>query len=163
MFQHLLVALDMSSMADDVFTKALSFAKINQAKLFLVHIISAEEDNSPLPIPPDIGEFYPAAHNELTLEAWQEQWNDYIQDGLAMLTSYQQKAIAENVQVDQCQCQGSPARTICKLAKEHDCDLIVIGRRGRTGLAEMLLGSVSNYVLHHAPCSVLTIHASPQK
>ncbi len=38
-------------------------------------------------------------------------------------------------------------------------DLIVLGRRGRTGLAEALLGSVSNYVLHHAPCSVLVVQA----
>jgi len=35
--------------------------------------------------------------------------------------------------------------------------VIMIGRHGRTGLAEFFLGSVSNYVMHHAPCSVLTI------
>lgn len=160
MFQNILVALDMSPMADDVFDKALSLAQTHQGKLFLLHVISGEEDNSPLPIPPDIGELYPAAHNELTLEAWQKQWNDYITQGLAMLTSYQTKAIAENIQADYHQCQGSPARIICQLAKEHDSDLIVIGHRGRTGISEMLLGSVSNYVLHHAPCSVLTIQKS---
>lgn len=33
-----------------------------------------------------------------------------------------------------------------------------IDRHGRSGLSELLLGSVSNYVVHHAPCSVLTIH-----
>jgi nucleotide-binding universal stress UspA family protein len=32
-----------------------------------------------------------------------------------------------------------------------------MGRRGRTGLSELFLGSVSNYVTHHAPCSVLTL------
>ncbi len=36
-------------------------------------------------------------------------------------------------------------------------DLIVVGRRGRSGLSELILGSASNYVLHHAPCSVLTL------
>ncbi|MGC1393382.1 MAG: universal stress protein [Coleofasciculaceae cyanobacterium] len=35
--------------------------------------------------------------------------------------------------------------------------MVVVGRRGRTGLAEAFLGSVSNYVVHHAPCSVLVI------
>jgi len=29
---------------------------------------------------------------------------------------------------------------------------------GRTGLRELFLGSVSNYVLHHAPCSVMVVH-----
>lgn len=46
---------------------------------------------------------------------------------------------------------------ICELARNWNADLIILGRRGRTGLSELLLGSVSNYVLHHAPCSVLTV------
>lgn len=160
MFQQILVALDMSVMAKDVFEKALSVAQIHQSKLFLVHVISGEEDNSPLAIPTDIMELYPAAHNELTLETWQRQWSNYIKDGIAMLTSYQEKATKANIEADYYQCQGSPARTICELAKEYNCDLIVIGRRGRSGISEMFLGSVSNYVLHHAPCSVLTIQKS---
>ncbi|MDB9482953.1 universal stress protein, partial [Dolichospermum circinale CS-537/05] len=36
--------------------------------------------------------------------------------------------------------------------------LIMMGRRGRSGLAEFFLGSQSNYVLHHAPCSVQIVH-----
>ena len=52
---------------------------------------------------------------------------------------------------------GDAGSAICDLAKGWEADLIVIGRRGRTGLSELLLGSVSNYVLHHAPCSVLVI------
>ncbi|NEO28803.1 MAG: universal stress protein, partial [Kamptonema sp. SIO4C4] len=34
---------------------------------------------------------------------------------------------------------------------------VIIGRRGRVGLSEILLGSVSNYVLHHAPCAVMVV------
>ena len=43
------------------------------------------------------------------------------------------------------------------LAKDWNADLIIMGRRGLTGLSEMFLGSVSNYVVHHASCSVLLI------
>lgn len=42
--------------------------------------------------------------------------------------------------------------------KTWDADLIVVGSHGRKGLSEMLLGSVSNYVVHHAPCSVIIVH-----
>ncbi|MEO0350033.1 MAG: universal stress protein, partial [Cyanobacteria bacterium P01_A01_bin.15] len=40
---------------------------------------------------------------------------------------------------------------------QWNADLIMMGRRGRSGFSELLLGSVSNYVMHHAPCSVLTV------
>jgi len=47
---------------------------------------------------------------------------------------------------------------ICELAIDWNADLIMMGRRGRSGIAEFFLGSVSNYVLHHAPCSVQIVH-----
>lgn len=37
-------------------------------------------------------------------------------------------------------------------------DLVVIGTRGRTGLARILLGSVAEKVVRHAPCPVLAVH-----
>jgi nucleotide-binding universal stress UspA family protein len=52
-----------------------------------------------------------------------------------------------------------PGQGLCQAARRWQTDLIVMGRRGRKGIAEVLLGSVSNYVLHHAPCAVLVIQA----
>ena len=37
---------------------------------------------------------------------------------------------------------------------------MVIGRRGHKNISEMFLGSVSNYVMHHAPCSVLVVQGA---
>lgn len=54
---------------------------------------------------------------------------------------------------------GNPARTIVQSAKEHTCDLIVMGADGRSGVAHPRLGSVAEYVLHWASCPVLTIRA----
>jgi nucleotide-binding universal stress UspA family protein len=39
-------------------------------------------------------------------------------------------------------------------AEQHDCDLIVVGDTPHTVLGRVLLGSVSRFVLRHAPCSV---------
>ncbi|MGP1384853.1 MAG: universal stress protein [Thainema sp.] len=44
------------------------------------------------------------------------------------------------------------------LAKNWGADLIMMGSHGRKGLNEMLLGSASNYVVHHATCSVMVVH-----
>jgi nucleotide-binding universal stress UspA family protein len=54
---------------------------------------------------------------------------------------------------------GSPGREICAAAREHHTRLIVIGA-GRLGtVAGAPLGSVSHYVVRHAPCLVLVFRA----
>lgn len=157
MFKQILIAIDSSKMGEQVFQEGLNMAKINQAEALLLHVLSAEEDNSPLPIPPDITEFYPAEGNELTLETWKEQWETYEKKGLEMLTEYAQKAEQEGIKLEYQQIKGSPGKTICKIAQEKNIELIVIGHRGLRGISELLLGSVSNYVLHHGHCSILMV------
>ncbi|MFA6665327.1 MAG: universal stress protein [Armatimonadota bacterium] len=50
--------------------------------------------------------------------------------------------------------QGDAAQAIVQVAKDGEYDLIVMGRKGRGGFREYLLGSVSRYVVQNAPCSV---------
>ncbi|MHC5743836.1 MAG: universal stress protein [Nostoc sp.] len=53
---------------------------------------------------------------------------------------------------------GDPGTNICDLARSWGAGfLIVLGRRGLKGTAQTLAGSVSNHVVHHAPCSVLVV------
>lgn len=49
---------------------------------------------------------------------------------------------------------GSPRLSICQVAEEENVDLIVMGSRGLGPVKRLLLGSVGDYVVHHAPCSV---------
>lgn len=49
---------------------------------------------------------------------------------------------------------GIPASQIIEEALEWPADLIVVGTRGRSAIKRILLGSVANYVVQHAPCSV---------
>lgn len=53
---------------------------------------------------------------------------------------------------------GHPAEAICSYAKDKNADMIIIGSRGRSAFTELLLGSVSSQVLHHAPCPVTIVH-----
>ena len=50
---------------------------------------------------------------------------------------------------------GDPAHEIVRSTVDWDADLVVMGKRGRTGLDRHLLGSVTRKVLTHATCSVL--------
>jgi nucleotide-binding universal stress UspA family protein len=53
---------------------------------------------------------------------------------------------------------GEPGPAIVEEAKEWGADLIVVGSRGYTGLRRVLAGSVSQYVIDHAPCPVEVVH-----
>ncbi len=52
---------------------------------------------------------------------------------------------------------GRVAEAICQTAREHACDLIVVGSRGLTGFKRLMLGSISNAVAAKAPCPVLIV------
>lgn len=56
-----------------------------------------------------------------------------------------------------CVTLGDPAGEICRVARDAQVDLVVIGSRGHGFMRRLLLGSVSTHVLHHAPCPVLVV------
>jgi nucleotide-binding universal stress UspA family protein len=55
---------------------------------------------------------------------------------------------------------GSPEQTIVGKAEDWGADLIVIGSHGYGFWKRMVLGSVSNAIINHAPCSVLVVRKS---
>jgi nucleotide-binding universal stress UspA family protein len=57
---------------------------------------------------------------------------------------------------------GFASEEIVKLARDRVVDLIVMGTHGLTGIAHLLLGSVAEHVVRHAPCPVLTVR-SPRR
>jgi nucleotide-binding universal stress UspA family protein len=52
---------------------------------------------------------------------------------------------------------GMPEQILLETAKEWNADLIVVGSHGRGFWGRMLLGSVTDALVHHAPCSVLVV------
>ena len=54
--------------------------------------------------------------------------------------------------------EGHPAEVLVRAAR--GADLLVVGSRGHGGFTEAVLGSVSQYCVHHAPCPVLVIRGT---
>jgi nucleotide-binding universal stress UspA family protein len=159
MFKKILVALDRSEIGQQVFEEALNLAKLTQASLMLVHVLSPEEEGSPYVPMMSNFDYYPGLTSQ-SFELYQKQWDTFKNLGIQMLQSFSAQANTAGVNTEFTQNVGNPGRIICDLAHSYGADLIVMGRRGHSGLMELFLGSVSNYVLHHAPCSVYVVHLS---
>jgi len=142
MFQRILVALDNSPIGQFVFAEALSLAKTNHACLMLLHILSDTEVGSA------------AIAN---LDEYLSLWEQYRQQGLSLLKSRQTIALKAGINAEIMQISGVAPAEICTSAKSWKADLIVVGHRKFSRVQELFAGSVSSYVMHYAPCSVLTV------
>ncbi|MEO6333569.1 MAG: universal stress protein [Pyrinomonadaceae bacterium] len=57
---------------------------------------------------------------------------------------------------------GSPDSRIVEIAESTHSDIIVLGSHGYSRWERLLVGSVSDSVVHHAPCSVLIVRTPPE-
>lgn len=157
MFKKILAALDLSEADGAVFESALELVIATHSQLMLLHALAGELTGGPT-LPVSAPWDYYALVNERTWNLYQTQWKDCEQRSLDALRRYAQQASEAGVIVEFTQTINSPGRAICRLADTWNADVIVVGSHGRTGLNELLLGSVSNYVMHHAACSVWVAH-----
>jgi nucleotide-binding universal stress UspA family protein len=162
MFNKILVAIDLSATSQQVFQQALSLAQANQAKLILLHVLSSEEVGCPIMSPYFVKPIDHCIHLDPRIiaqanQAYEKEWELFKQKGLELLRALAKIAIASRVKIETSQITGHPSSTICDFAQSCQAEIIVIGKRGYSGLQEIFLGSTSNYVIHHAPCSVLLV------
>ncbi|MEL7079679.1 MAG: universal stress protein [Cyanobacteria bacterium J06643_13] len=153
MINKILIAVDRSQNNKLVFDTAISLAKTTGANMMLLHILSKKEPEHP--IAPTYT-YYPIVE-ETNYETYQKEYAKYEQHGLEFLRNMTEEAISAGISTEFTQLSGNTGRLICELANNWSADLIIVGSRGLKGIKEMFLGSVSNYVTHHAPCSVLII------
>lgn len=160
-FKKIIVSLDDSELSKSVFTHSLEMALAQGASLMLFHCLTHENLGEPMvAMPVDLG--MSAAAVDYTFQTQYRHMETQIEGARAMLGHYCDTAISQGVPAEFDFKIGEAGESLCQLAKSWGADLIVVGRRGRTGLAEAILGSVSNYVTHHAPCSVLVIQHAPE-
>jgi nucleotide-binding universal stress UspA family protein len=154
-FRRILAAIDQSPLSQTVFEQALDLAKDNQAQLLLFHCLTADLVSTPPPFAGELG-----LSPQIVSQAYQSQYlrfDEQLRQIQLLLHQYYQTATQQSV-VTECDYRTiEPGQGLCQAAHRWNADLIVMGRRGRKGLSEVILGSVSNYVMHHANCAVLVI------
>ncbi len=146
MTQSILVATDFSHAARAGLEKAAQLARDIDAKVTVCHVLDPSplapyatrgDSNAQLQMGQDVEK---AIHEALT-EVLKTYFADVPKTKTALIVG------------------SNAAESICHYAAKEDTDLIVLSTHGRTGLAHLLIGSVAERVVRHAPCPVLTVRA----
>ena len=98
--------------------------------------------------PPGLNPNYPVNQQYLT---------DLLKTASTQLVDLKGRAERRGIVVTTRVATGIPSEEVIAAARAEDSDLIVVGTRGKTGLAHVLLGSTAERVIRGAPCPVLTV------
>lgn len=137
---HILVPFDFSEGAKLALDHAVAHARQFKARLTLLHVVH-------LPFR-GIG-FGPG--EDVGMEA------RLCADMGKHLSALARKIARQGVSAESLVRSGHPWLEVIDLAGQRSCDLIIMGTHGRTGLKHVLLGSVAERVVRHAPCPVLVV------
>jgi nucleotide-binding universal stress UspA family protein len=139
--RHLLVPTDFSEASRAAVTYGLAFAETFGGTLHVLHVLETVTGADPLAL-----EIPERSTVERAIEA--SAWDQLRR----VLTSGEQARVTVELWIE----WGRPVDEIVRYAKEHAIDLIAMGTHGRGGVERLLLGSVAEHVVRHAPCPVLT-------
>jgi nucleotide-binding universal stress UspA family protein len=144
MFKKILVPLDGSALAEKALPVAIHLAKQMQSELTLLSVAQQE----PIAVAESMGHglWIP---NE-TLPEIRGVLENY-------LTQTVEKYKTANVPMNPCLKVGDEAGNIVDTAVSQQSDLIIMSTHGRSGISRWLMGSVTEKVLHQAPCPLLIL------
>ena len=137
LIQKALVPTDFSTNADKALEFAMTLAASCQASLHLLYV-----DDDPL------------LNSPTTSEDFRAKFEDRMASTLASLLDDEHR---RSLRTEYAVARGDAAMEIVDYAAEHEIDLIVVGTKGRSSIADILLGSVANKVVHKAKCPVVTV------
>lgn len=142
MHRKILVALDGSKESEKALHEAIHMAKMENATLRAVHVVR-------LPDAPSS-----RAEVDHRLERTEDETRVILHEAKRL-------AQAAGVACEADLYYGHPAEQILHAAKQHACDLVIIGRRGLSGIRRFHLGSVSEVVARHSDVDVLIVKHDP--
>ncbi len=144
MFKKILVPVDGSETSWRALEEAQLLAEKFFGELYIVNVIQPYNNAALLAVPLD--------------QATITQGNNELQKiGDKVLSIAKEKAAGLKGKVDFALEVGHPSERIIALSKKENCDSIVIGSRGLSGIAEFFLGSVSSKVSQYATIPVLIV------
>ena len=136
--RHILYATDFSEASLAAFQVACSLSREPGSQLLVLHVL----------VPPAT-----VLEMERAFLAPEERFKHAMDELLRL------RPAEEGTLTDYLLRQGEPAEEILRAAEERDCDFIVLGTHGRSGLGRVIMGSVAEAVLRRATCPVITMRS----
>ena len=148
MYRHILIPTDGSELAQNAVTQGLALAKVLSAK---VTALTVEASFNVYDVP---------SSRELQMSGvFDEHFEQAKAHATKILSGVADAVMPAGVTCDTVQVEHNhPYKAIIETAKERGCDLIVMASHGRSGIAAVVLGSVTNKVLTHTNVPVLIYH-----
>ena len=106
-----------------------------------------------------VAEFPPGLNPDYTVN--QQYLADLLKKASSQLVDLKGRAERRGIAVTTRVATGIPSEEVITAARAEESDLLVVGTRGKTGLAHVLLGSTAERVIRGAPCPVLTVRMEP--
>ena len=106
-----------------------------------------------------VAEFPPGLNPDYPVN--QQYLADLLKNASSQLVDLKGRAERRGIAVTTRMATGIPSEEVITAARAEDSDLIVVGTKGKTGLAHVLLGSTAERVIRGAPCPVLTVRMEP--
>jgi nucleotide-binding universal stress UspA family protein len=157
MLQKILIAIGDSPDSEQIFSAGLALAQQLDAEMLLLHVLDPLVPHGLSTVAsPLVGGVLPMI-NDVEIDRYIKAWKEYERQGIERLQLYVERAKDCHVKAELLQNYGESGPLICEAAKNWSADTILMGRNQKSMLSEAFLGSTSNYVLHHAPCSVMVI------
>jgi nucleotide-binding universal stress UspA family protein len=159
MLHKILIAIGDSPESAEILNTGLTLAEKFGAEIAILHVLNLVQNSFEPIANPLMGGFYPIA-SDLAITQYKQDLQDCEHRVMERLQAFLIQAQDRQLKAEVFQNIGDAGRIICETAKKCAADLIVIGRHQKSLLSEVFLGSTSNYVIHHAPCSVMVIQHS---
>jgi nucleotide-binding universal stress UspA family protein len=154
-YQKIVVGLDRDTHSQSpIFETALELAVRDNARLMLFHGLPAETTAGFM----DRVAASAALDQSGDLRALDRLHQSEAAHIRAWLDGLCQVCTLQGIQISSTAEYGPVGPALVQLAKGWGADLIVIGLTKRSTLGDLLVGSVTNHVIHHAPCSILLVH-----
>lgn len=134
----ILFATDFSEASEKALPFTAALARKHQSKVFIAHVL-------------------PEPQPAITRPGISERDEHLRAESTNLLQEFGNSALFKDIPHEELLLEGLCWSTLEKVIEDKGVDLVILGTHGRSGLGELLLGSVAEAVFRHSPCPVITV------